>query len=59
MLLLGDRSHPRYQVAWSFKIQQDKLADLESRLDKILTPERRRELELLAIERELAGGTPS
>lgn len=41
------------------KIQRDRLADLESRLDKILTPERRRELELLAIERELAGGTPS
>lgn len=37
------------------KSQRERLHELEQRLDSILTPERRRELELLAIERELSG----
>lgn len=36
------------------KAQREKLQALEERLDKIISPERRRELELQAIERELA-----
>jgi len=36
------------------KAQREKLQDLEARLDKIISPERRRELELQAIERELS-----
>ena len=35
------------------KAQREKLQALEERLDKIISPERRRELELQAIEREL------
>ena len=35
------------------KAQREKLQELEARLDKIISPERRRELELQAIEREL------
>jgi len=37
------------------KSQRERLQELEQRLDLILTPERRRELELRAIERELSG----
>lgn len=36
------------------KDQREKLQALEERLDKIISPERRRELELQAIERELS-----
>jgi hypothetical protein len=36
------------------KAAREKLQDLEARLDKIISPERRRELELQAIERELS-----
>jgi hypothetical protein len=36
------------------KAQREKLQVLEERLDKIISPERRKELELQAIERELA-----
>lgn len=36
------------------KAQREKLQELEARLDKIISPERRRELELRAIELELS-----
>jgi len=36
------------------KTQREKLQLMEERLDKIISPERRRELELAAIERELS-----
>jgi hypothetical protein len=36
------------------KAQREKLQVMEERLDKIISPERRRELELAAIERELS-----
>lgn len=36
------------------KVQRDKLAALEARLEKVVSPERRRELELEAIRKELS-----